>query len=241
MMKHKIYYIFFMIISGYASGVVPLSGNALLDKYKKLHEEWWQYTLDNTVSFNLFATWLGDERSPSRQAVYRHVKQQKYESLLDIPCGLCIDFFGLQYAGVSVDYYGIDITQKLVALARQKQLNVWLGTIENIPSESSCFDICYARHILEHLDYYEKALSELIRVARKEALVVFFIKPHDAPDFIDFAELDGHIVCHNRYNRTKLETYVRNHAKVLNIAWESVSENEEILQFMPPYYHFIDR
>lgn len=100
---------------------------------------------------------------------------------------------------------------------------------KGIPFEDAAFDIVYARHILEHLPYYEKALEELIRVARYEALVVFFIPATDVEDIIDFGISDGHMVYHNRYNRAKLEKFVLSQPKVSHITWETISQNEEIL------------
>lgn len=229
-MKFKVYYFLLLMIGGNVFTAYPSEDKNFLDHNRaKLHEEWWQFTLGNTVTYDLFADWLGDYRALSRQRVYQHVKEKGYSSLLDVPCGLCIDFKGLKQAHVPVDYYGVDITQKLVDRAQKRKLKVWQGSIENLPCEAAQFDMSYARHILEHLDYYEKAISELIRVARKEVLIVFFMKPSEKPDFIDLGYLDGHAVYHNLYNKEKLEKYVLNHTKVTHIEWEEVSDNENIL------------
>lgn len=193
------------------------------------YHAWWQLSLDKTVPFERFASWLGDVDAQSRVAMRQYVKEKGYKTLLDVPSGLCIDYFGFQRDGLCIQYYGLDITQKLVKKAQKQGIDVAWGNIERMPYPDNTFDITYARHIVEHLPYYEKALSELIRVAKYETLIVFFIPPTHKNDFIDYDKLDGHMVYHNRYNREKLEQYVLSHSKVNSIEWTVLSDNEEIL------------
>ncbi len=123
----------------------------------------------------------------------------------------------------------MDITPKLVDSAQAQGINVQCGSIEQIPMYDASVDVCYARHILEHLDYYHNALPELVRVAKKEVVIVFFIKPGNKPDTIDCSDCNGFLLYHNYYNQEKLENYITSLNSVDTIQWEDVLLDETIL------------
>ncbi len=157
------------------------------------YEEWWEKCLGGTVSIEDFAGWLGDLNSPSRVLMRDHVRKKGYRSLLDVPAGLCIDYFGLKRDGLEIDYMGVDITPKLVFRAQLENIPVCEGDIKHLPFEDNRFEISYARHILEHLSGYEEAVSELIRVASRETLIVFFIAPTEG-ELISSSLFLGHLL-----------------------------------------------
>ncbi len=197
---------------------------------EKDHEKWWQECLETQVPIEVFAGWLGPADAPSRVAMRKHVKKMGYRSMLDVPCGLAVDYWGLKKEGAAIQYTGLDITPKLVEKGVQEGVPLVLGSIEKIPFADSHFDLCYARHILEHLDHYQLALKELIRTASKEVLVVFFIKPRDKKDDKIVRTTDhGSTLFHNKYNRPKLEKFLRANPKVKKLQWEKVGDQEEIL------------
>jgi ubiquinone/menaquinone biosynthesis C-methylase UbiE len=117
----------------------------------------------------------------------------------------------------------------LVVRGLKLGFDIQQGSIECIPSVNESFDVAYARHILEHLNYYEKAVSELIRVARYETLIVFFIKPIAEEDRINSTMIDGALLYHNAYNKEKLERFVTSHQKVKEVSWEHVTDKEVLL------------
>ena len=204
----------------------------LFEQVKKLshlkpYELWWENSLGSQVSMQTFSSWLGDINVPSRVAVRKYLKAKKYSSILDIPSGMCIDFFGFKHDNIEIDYYGVEITPKLVCYGKKLGINVVLGSIEKIPMHNSCLDVCYARHILEHLDYYHKAISEMIRVAKKEVIIVFFIKPNNRPDHINYYEKNGYELYENHYNQQKIEKYVASLAQVDYFEWEQVKWREK--------------
>lgn len=194
------------------------------------HEIWWENALGECATFDTFESWLGDENAPSRSAMRRTVLEKDYRSILDIPCGICMDYYGLKSHGINIQYLGMDITPKLIRLAEQQEIPAVLGSIESIPLSDSSFDLVYARHILEHLSGYELALNELVRVAKREVLIVFFIKPNDSEeDEIKAPLIDGYPIYHNCYSRSRLEERLKAYQKVTSWTWETVSANEEIL------------
>ena len=194
----------------------------------KPHEQWWEKNVD--AQLGTFAQWLGDINADSRVKMRKYISSKGYKSILDIPCGLCTEFYGYERDGIAIDYYGVDITPKLVSRAKSLVLNVIRGSIEEIPFEDSSIDVCYARHILEHLDYYEKAVNDLIRVASKEVIVIFFIKPPiDKFDDIRPGMIDGALLYHNVYNRSKIEQFLNSNIKVIRTEWQDLNPNEVAL------------
>lgn len=197
---------------------------------QKEHENWWEDNLEAQVSYDVFAKWLGDVDAVSRVAMRSHVKKMKYQTMLDVPCGLGIDYMGLKKDSMPIQYTGLDVTPKLVNQGLQAGIPVMLGSIEKIPFADNHFELCYARHILEHLDYYETALSELIRTASKEVMVVFFLKPRAHKDDRIVPSMDhGGLLYHNKYNKPKIEKFLRANRKVKKIEWEKIGGHEIIL------------
>jgi ubiquinone/menaquinone biosynthesis C-methylase UbiE len=193
----------------------------------KPHEQWWEKNLEHKLDH--FTIWLGDVNADSRVKMKQYIKNKGYKSLLDIPCGLCTEYFSYLKDGIKIDYYGVDITENLVKRAESQHINVKQGSIENIPFADSSVEICYARHILEHLDYYKLAVNELIRVAAKEVSIIFFMKPTENKDIIDQAMVDGALLYHNHYNKTKLEDFIKANNKVDSFYWQDLNNNENVI------------
>lgn len=193
------------------------------------HEVWWENCLGNTVSMETFTGWAGGVDAPSRQHMRVHVRKKEYTSILDVACGLCVDYLGLKKDNMNIRYQGLDITPKLVELGLKNNMPIARGSIEAIPFWDSSFDLVYARHILEHLSGYETALKESIRVAAKEVMVTFFIPPTGGPTRIvaqsylgTKVHQDGFTLYHNVYNAKDLETYVKKNEKVDRVEWEGL-------------------
>ncbi len=184
------------------------------------HEQWWTENVETKMS--LFHGWLGAENALSRVAVRKYIFEKKYTSLLDIPCGLCDDFFGYKKDGITIEYYGVDITPFLVEKAKKLGINAIQGSIEKIPYPDSFVNVCYSRHILEHLEYYEKAINELIRIAEKEVIVVFFLPFAEHGDQIKIKTVDSKPIYHNSYDKEKLTQYILANKKVANIVWQNL-------------------
>jgi ubiquinone/menaquinone biosynthesis C-methylase UbiE len=193
----------------------------------KTHERWWDANVETMML--QFEQWFGDCSSTSRVQARQHIKKQGYKTILDIPCSLGTDFWGFQQDGIAIAYLGIDISPKFVELALSKHIPVLQGDIKHIPCKDSSFEVCYVRHILEHMPYYEDAFDELIRVARSEVLVIFFIRPQEYPDTFSVVLDHNSVLYYNCYNRTKLSEYVLRNHKVASLEWDDVDGKEIML------------
>lgn len=196
----------------------------------KEHEQWWEAKCNEKEKFELFAGWIGGEDELSRIAMRTHVQKKNYQSLLDIPCGLCVDYAPLKRNNDKMSYAGVDITPLFVERGQKLQIPVIQGKIQNIPFKDSSFEVAYSRHILEHLDTYTEAIKELVRVASKEVIIIFFIIPsNNDSDLIVTGPVDGYPIYHNRYSRFKIESFLNGIEKVKGYSWEHVPHTTECI------------
>lgn len=185
---------------------------------------WWdRHALEQ---IDLFKRWIGDHTAPSKVAARHYVISKGYRSVLDCGCGTCSEYFGYQLDAPVVAYHGVDSCLDLVDLARKNGIpNVTHADLEALPFEEDFVDLVYIRHVLEHLPWYERALQEAVRVARREVLVNWFIRCTDQVDALRYdPALD---LRHNRYNRTRLEGFLRGLPKVEDLSWDECGSADE--------------
>lgn len=191
----------------------------------KEHEKWWTVNLDRPNMLNTFSGWLGDVDAPSRKKFRKHIVQKGYLNALDCAAGLCTERDGLLKDNIAgIRYSAIDITPKLVELAKQRGVDIQLASIEKIPHPDSAFDVCYGRHILEHLDDFKRAMDEMIRVSRKETIVVWFMPPRNGHENIECLDVDGKCYI-NSYDKRKITAHLNDKIKKGEIAdyyWDYV-------------------
>lgn len=123
----------------------------------------------------MFDKWLGDTNNDSRKWFRGFIKEEGIKEVLDIPCGTCTEHKGFVENGVKVKYRGVDITPFLVQEGVGAGLDCVVGNIEDIPEEDNSWEVVYGRHIIEHLENYEKAIEEMCRVASKYVVIVHFL------------------------------------------------------------------
>ncbi len=103
--------------------------------------------------------------------------------ILDIACGNCnllshAAEFGLECSG-------IDISEKVLSFAREKYplFDLQCGIAEELPWPSATFDFIVCLGALEHFLDQQKALSEMIRVAKSNAKFLIMVPNKNYPDF----------------------------------------------------------
>jgi histo-blood group ABO system transferase len=193
---------------------------------------WWEKSLKkNPHLINDFASWWGDENALSRVRARKHIKLKQYTSILDAGCGFAHDYFGFFHENTPIDYLGIDVSPSLASRARQSGAPVNQGNINAMPEFSKGqFDVVYVRHLLEHSEQPETMIKELLRVAKRELLIVFFIKPVPMENDISSASFNfGYFLYHTTLSKTKLEKFLLSEPRVESLDWEDVGDREVIL------------
>ena len=182
---------------------------------------WW----DDNVEIEVFKRWVKGVNATSRKFVRGYIFNKGYRIVLDVGAGICEDYYGFLELGGLVHYEAVDFTKKFVEACKITGIHVQLAQVDNLPFPEMIFDVSYCRHVLEHLPYYEDALTEMIRVAKKEVIVTFFLPPHDEDDRMLF----GNGLHSNIYNRKKLEEFLMRNQRVYNITWQKIGVDEEIM------------
>jgi ubiquinone/menaquinone biosynthesis C-methylase UbiE len=94
-------------------------------------------------------------------------------SVLEVGCGNGKNMMYRQ----DLNFTGIDNSEKLVEICRNKNLNVSLHCMTNLPFENKSFDYTICIASLHHLETFERrrtALNEMIRVTKKKILITLW-------------------------------------------------------------------
>lgn len=193
-------------------------------------ERWWDYSCRDKNIMDQFIGWQGGENAISRILSRLYIINKKYKSVLDIPCGLCVDYKALKRSCADLEYLGIDISPLFVAQVKDLGIPAMVGKIQEIPCADASYDVVYSRYILEHLESYQKAIQELVRVAKKEVIIVFFCAPdNNNEDRMVIMEVHGNPLYQNRYSKLKLEAFLKSIEKVKSFSWQEVKNKDECI------------
>lgn len=151
-----------------------------------------------------------------RHALAEIVKQfHAGSTVLDAACGTCVNWEVFKMRGVPCSYTGMDRSKDLLAHAKQlygDEIDTQEGYVQEMPFKDAAFDIVILRHILEHLqEGYEAAITEGLRVAKKELIIIFFVDPVNTnEDTIKESEPDEHNCTYfwNTYSWPKLMNFL---------------------------------
>ncbi len=178
---------------------------------------WWDSFASEEAGLDELETWLGGVDHPSRVRIRERIAECHYESCLDVGAGLGLDYVGLQNISYDLRYQGVepseamrDAAQRVAERFELDEIPIADGAIDAIPFADSEFELVYARHILEHLPQIEGPLIEMIRVARLEVIVVFFMRP-GAEDYL-LRERDG--LWQNVWSKQRIDAVLAAHEKV---------------------------
>lgn len=191
--------------------------------------DWWNANLPGKLAD--FERWVAGPMDPSRCAVREIVRSRGYRSMLDCGCGTCATLDGFIHDGYAVDYTGIDTCGYLVERMAKRQdehVRVLKADIELLPFPDKSFDVVLCRDVLEHLDGYWKAMDHMLRVAKNEVMVSWFLRPCE-PERLTTERLGGVTLRHNWYSRNAIEKWLADH----NCAWTwtMLPGNYELLRY----------
>ena len=170
-----------------------------------------------------------------RETAEDFILKEKPESIIDVGCNTGILSYRLRKKGYIGKYVGIDSNIKSIVCARNlnsdSNSNFSYFDVEEEPwfIFEKAFDIVYSKDVIEHLEYYDKALYMMQYMAKKTFILSMFIRPGGAPDKIELHK-DGYYL--NRYNREKLIGYVNSFGfKEESIYQDEIRFGYELLVF----------
>jgi len=115
------------------------------------------------------------------------------KKLLDIGCGPgAIVNIGYYNKFKDTQIYGIDNLKKNIGRIKKRfpQGTFTYSAAEKLPFKDNYFDYILARHVLEHVDDINKALSEIKRVTKSGAVIMIAV-PHEKMETV-MKNLDPH-------------------------------------------------
>lgn len=187
---------------------------------------WWNNNVKDKM--NDFESWVGGFSHPTKVYCRKHVVDQKYQSILDCGCGLATEYYGYKNDKYQIQYTGLDSCQYLIDEHRSNGIEMIEAELEkDLPIADNLYECVYCREVIEHLSFYEKCINEMIRVAKKEVLIAWFIKPGDTIEQINYWESED--LYHNVYNYNKLNNFILDNPKVNKIQWHDLDEKFSIL------------
>ncbi|WP_158998895.1 bifunctional 2-polyprenyl-6-hydroxyphenol methylase/3-demethylubiquinol 3-O-methyltransferase UbiG [Pigmentibacter ruber] len=139
--------------------------------YKDLNEQW--YTGKNYVALLRSEAKL---RNPwIKLQIKNNFLETKFCSILDVGCGGGL--LANDLAEISDNVTGIDIFEESLITARkynrQKNVNYLKGNALALPFANETFDVVCILDVLEHVDNYQLALKEAVRVVKKSGFIFF--------------------------------------------------------------------
>lgn len=190
---------------------------------------WWNNKIKDNLT--VFESWVGDDTQPTKLYCRNYVASKGYKSIIDCGCGIATEYYGYQKDSYDIQYTGLDSCTYFVENNRQRGITMVEAELEkDLPLENDSYECVYCRAVIEHLSYYEKAISELIRIGKKEVLIGWFIKPDKEEEKINYwIEED---LYHNKYNLSKLEEFILKQPKVDSISWTEIDEKENVLHII---------
>lgn len=187
---------------------------------KNFKQTWWDLNLQSKME--TFKSWIGDYNAESKVFIREYVKNNNYSSLADFGCGVATEFFGYKNDNYNIKYLGID--SSVILNKKNIELNVpmLLSDVNKTELNDNEYEVSFSRHVLEHQPTYKDSLTEMIRVASKEVIHVFFIKPEK--ELINY-DLDLNLY-HNTYDKSEIEKFCLDNKKVKNIKWIDINNKE---------------
>jgi len=184
----------------------------------KQHETFWS-KIFNETNIEDFKGWVHNN-SISRQWLSRFLQREKIRNILDVGCGIALDYEQYLEDGLKIDYHGIDITPVFLKHAKEKfpNLDVRFASVENIPYSDRAFEVVSCRHLLEHLENPARAISEMTRISSKFVIIAWFIPPVQAEknniELMNFGET-GKTFYQNTYCYKYLDPILKSNALFL--------------------------
>lgn len=188
---------------------------------------WWNKNIPGK-RLQEFESWIKEGVQSDRIYCRKYIAEKNYKSFLDCGCGLAVDYYGFKEDNYPIKYVGLDSCYYLIDLHRANDIQIIEAELDKpLPIRDDTYECVYGREIMEHLQYHRRTLDEFIRVASKEVIITWFIKPDNEPEDIKYREDED--VFHNKYNIDQLEKFILSNDKVESVSWHAPNEKHAVL------------
>jgi SAM-dependent methyltransferase len=190
-------------------------------------QTYWNNHLSEEHYNNVFTQWVGDCDATSKLYVYEHLSNNNYASIIDLGCGDASIYQGIQKRNISIDYTGVDTCKFFINLCKRQNINVIDSDIRNVSTAvNASYDFVLGRHVLEHQDNFHELVEEMIRLAKKEVVCIFFIKPDlTSEETVINYEKETNLY-HNTYSYSLITQFLTEHPRVSSFHLESIPNTD---------------
>lgn len=126
------------------------------------------------------------------RVIYEEIEKCEKEAgrvlkILDIGCGKGRYLNKLVLLKGQNQYYGMDISKKVLAFIKNKHITKNLGSILNINYADAAFDVVFATESLEHAIFIDSAVEEMVRVLKPNGKIIIIDKDSNSFDDVKYA------------------------------------------------------
>jgi len=121
------------------------------------------------------------------------------DSVLDVGCGTGVALSVIKALFPWRSCRGIDPSAEASSIWKARGIEVDVGSAARLPYSSNSWDTVYSSHVIEHIDDGKAAVSEILRVVRRRAIIVVPDGDVDAKHFGT-----PHVMIYNRKNFREL-------------------------------------
>ena len=129
-------------------------------------------------------------------------------SVLDVACKDAVLLEAIQAACLTVNYTGVDISERVIAKNLERGLNgefVRANILDGLPMADASFDRVFALEIMEHVPRPERLLTEARRLLKPDGRLLLSVpNPYYYMEIVNEvrrrADSDGHLFSFNRAN-----------------------------------------
>lgn len=141
-------------------------------------------------------------------------------SILDYGCGSATTYEAMckEWPMLTFHYRGLDVIQKNVDWCKENFSQgdfKWNPTLHKIDEPDRSWDVVYSRHVVDHMDSFERAMEEHKRVAKKLVIVILWVPLSNQDEHeiknIDYRPSGGKLYPHeytNSYSKKKVIDYL---------------------------------
>jgi ubiquinone/menaquinone biosynthesis C-methylase UbiE len=125
---------------------------------------------NNRVYYDDFAAWYERERGRGYHRMLDDIEMNivapyaRGAKVLELGCGTGLILGRVSQIARSAE--GIDLSEGMIDKARERGLNVRVGSVTDLPYDDASFDMVYSFKVLAHVPDIAKAISEAARVTR---------------------------------------------------------------------------
>lgn len=183
-------------------------------------QTWWDTNLPNRMEE--FTSWIGSSAAASKVYLREHIKQMNYKSVIDLGCGPATEYAALKKDIPDIVYLGVDSSKVLCEKNKKEGIPILLASAESTGLQDNYAECVFSRHVLEHQPDFKDTLKEMLRLAAKEAIHIFFIPPTKGKGIISHDKKEN--LYHNQYNEKEIEAFLLSSPKVISFKWEKLQQ-----------------